>query len=105
MLQPYKELPDTAERPNTVLLLTVRNHSGTLSHIAGLFSRRAFNLQAVLVLPNEDADTSRMWLKVAERNRLSQVVSQLQKLEDVLKVEHDPDGDDIFERTAVAVED
>ena len=103
MLQPFKELPDTAERPNTVLQLTVRNHSGTLSHIAGLFSRRAFNLEAVLVLPDEQTDTSRMWLKVAERRRLSQVVSQLQKLEDVLKVEYDPDGDDIFERTSSAL--
>ncbi len=103
MLQPYKELPDTAQRPNTVLQLTVRNHSGTLSHVAGLFARRAFNLEAVLVLPDKNADTSRMWLKVAERQRLSQVVSQLQKLEDVLKVEHDPDGDDIFERTDAAI--
>lgn len=103
MLQPYKELPDTAERPNTVLHLTVRNHSGTLSHITGLFSRRAFNLEAVLVLPDKHTDTSRVWLQVAERKRLSQVVSQLLKLEDVLEVAYDPDGCDIFEKAGTIV--
>lgn len=103
MQQPYKELPDTAQRPNTVLQLTVRNHSGTLSHVAGLFSRRAFNLEAVLVLPETNNDTSRMWLKVAESERLSQVLSQLQKLEDVLKVEVDADGDEVFERANAVI--
>lgn len=76
--------------PDTVLSLTVRNHAGTLSHVAGLFARRAFNLEAVMVLPIEQGKTSLMLLRVKERKRLHQVISQLQKLEDVISVEKDP---------------
>jgi len=94
--------PDVA-LPTTILKLTVRNHSGTLSHVAGLFSRRAFNLEAVLVLPQEGTDNSLMWLKVAERKRLGQVISQLQKLEDVLQLEPETEGNNIFERADSAV--
>jgi len=103
MPQQFEESTGSAQPRNTVLQLTVRNHSGTLSHVAGLFSRRAFNLEAVLVLPDENTATSRMWLKVAESARLNQVFTQLQKLEDVLEVEVDPAGDEVFERTNTAI--
>lgn len=69
-----------------VLELEVRNHPGTLSHVAGLFARRAFNLEAVRVEPIGDGKTSQMILHVKERKRLHQVIAQLSKLEDVLSV-------------------
>jgi len=103
MQQPFEEHPDTAGRPHTVLRLTVRNHSGTLSHVAGLFSRRAFNLEAVLVLPISDGKTSRMWLKVAERERLAQVVSQLHNLEDVLQIDQSDTDEGVFAETESAL--
>jgi acetolactate synthase-1/3 small subunit len=71
-----------------VLELRVRNHPGVLSHIAGLFARRAFNLEGILCMPVEGAAESRMWLLVREDGRLEQVEKQLRKLEDVRAVGH-----------------
>ena len=71
-----------------VLQLTVRNHPGTMSHITGLFARRAFNLEAIACAPIGDGATSTMLLLVADEPRLEQVQRQLEKLHDVLSVRH-----------------
>ncbi|MFA5266281.1 MAG: ACT domain-containing protein [Opitutaceae bacterium] len=73
---------------STHLELQVRNHPGTMSHITGLFARRAFNLEAILCVPIGDGETSRMLLLVADDPRLEQVERQLAKLHDVLSVKH-----------------
>jgi acetolactate synthase-1/3 small subunit len=73
-------------RAGAVLELTVRNHPGVLSHVCGLFTRRAFNVEGILCLPLGDRARSRIWLLVAEDERLEQVTRQLGKLEDVLEV-------------------
>lgn len=78
-------MPDHA-----VLCLSVNNHAGVMSHICGLFSRRAFNLEGILCAPVNGGSTSRMWLLVGEDQRLEQVVRQLEKLHDVLAVERGP---------------
>lgn len=70
-----------------ILVLTVNNHPGVMSHITGLFSRRAFNLEGILCAPIGDGSKSRMYLLVNEDDRLSQIFSQLSKLYDVLNVE------------------
>ena len=78
--------------PNTVLSLTVNNHPGVMSHVCGLFSRRAFNLEGILCSPLHEeggGGRSRMWLLVGEDQRLEQVVRQLEKLHDVLAVEQE----------------
>jgi acetolactate synthase-1/3 small subunit len=77
----------------TVLELRVRNHPGAMSHITGLFARRAFNLEAILCVPDpaEAGATSTMLLGVADEPRLEQVERQLEKLHDVLSVRHRPD--------------
>jgi acetolactate synthase-1/3 small subunit len=86
----------------TVLELRVRNHPGTMSHITGLFARRAFNLEAIVCVPVADGATSRILLLVAEDARLEQVERQLEKLHDVLSVRHRPDlGAEYFTRLAV----
>ncbi len=77
--------------PSTVLELRVRNHPGAMSHITGLFARRAFNLDAILCVPEADRSTSRMLLLVADDPKLEQVERQLAKLHDVLAVQHRPD--------------
>jgi acetolactate synthase-1/3 small subunit len=80
-----------------VLELRVRNHPGTLSHITGLFARRAFNLEAVLCVPEDDRSTSRLLLLVAAHPNLDQVERQLAKLHDVLSIRERPDlGPDAF---------
>jgi acetolactate synthase-1/3 small subunit len=81
-----------------VLELTVNNHPGVMSHVCGLFSRRAFNLEAILVMPVGDGRLSRMWLLVGEDGRLGQIVGQVMKLEDVLAVRRLPADDSVFTR-------
>lgn len=66
--------------------LKVRNHPGTMSHITGLFARRAFNLEAIRCAPVGDGSASRMFLLVAGTPRLEQIKHQLARLYDVLSV-------------------
>jgi acetolactate synthase-1/3 small subunit len=70
----------------SALRLTVNNHPGVMSHICGLFARRAFNLEGILCTPRPGGSTSRIWLLVLEDERLEQVVRQVRKLQDVLEV-------------------
>ena len=68
----------------TVLELDVNNHAGVMSHVVGLFSRRAYNVEGILVLPVGDGSRSRIWLLVNEDLRLAQMMKQVEKLEDVI---------------------
>ena len=70
----------------TALHLVVNNHPGVMSHVCGLFARRAFNLEGILVTPVKDGDTCDVWLIVNEDNRIIQIVNQVKKLHDVLDV-------------------
>ncbi|PTX91803.1 ACT domain-containing protein [Opitutus sp. ER46] len=78
--------PSHGHAAKAVLELRVRNHPGTMSHITGLFARRAFNLEAIACAPVGDGATSAMLLLVANEPRLEQVVRQLERLYDVLSV-------------------
>jgi acetolactate synthase-1/3 small subunit len=79
--------PKAAEGGNTkVLELTVDNHPGVMSHICGLFSRRAFNMEGILCMPADEGRTSRIWIRIEGNGRLDQIVKQLRKLEDVRSV-------------------
>lgn len=75
--------------PRAVLQLEVVNHPGVMSHVVGLFSRRLFNVEGILCRAIGDGQHSRIWLLVHEDRRLPQLIRQLQKLEDVLRVERD----------------
>lgn len=68
------------------LRLTVNNHPGVMSHVCGLFARRAFNVEGILVTPQAGGDTSRIWLVVNADDRLGQMIRQVRKLCDVLEV-------------------
>ncbi|MCX7047532.1 MAG: ACT domain-containing protein [Candidatus Sumerlaeota bacterium] len=70
---------------SVVIELTVNNHAGVMSHITGLFARRAFNLEGILCAPLGDPSKSRMYLLVNERPRMEQVIKQLEKLHDVIE--------------------
>lgn len=76
-----------------VLELRVRNHPGVMSHITGLFARRAFNLEAILCVPESSRTLSRVLLLVVEAPQLEQMERQLAKLHDVLEVRHREDLD------------
>lgn len=81
---------DAAQTGAAVLELVVKNHPGVMTHVCSLFSRRAYNLEGIVVLPIGDGSTSRIWLKVTEETKLDQIVKQLEKLQDVKRVDrHD----------------
>lgn len=70
-----------------IFSITVENKFGVLSRIAGLFSRRGFNIVSLAVSPTEDERFSRMTIVVdAESAPLEQVTKQLNKLIPVIKV-------------------
>ncbi|MFW5798258.1 MAG: acetolactate synthase small subunit [Planctomycetota bacterium] len=95
---PEQTTPTPTTQGSAVLELTVRNHPGVMSHVAGLFARRAYNVEGILCMPVGDGSTSRIWLKVLEQDRLEQVVRQVEKLEDVLEVTRHGAGHEAFEQ-------
>ncbi|NIY47487.1 acetolactate synthase small subunit [Cedecea colo] len=87
-----------------ILELTVRNHPGVMSHICGLFARRAFNVEGILCLPLSTGDRSRIWLQVNDDQRLEQMISEIDKLEDVVQIKRDVDGADVFGKLTALVQ-
>src|SRR6185369_12282167 len=69
-----------------VMEIDVNNHPGVMSHVVGLFSRRAYNVEGILCLPVDNGQQSRIWLLVNEDTRLAQMIKQVEKLEDVISV-------------------
>lgn len=78
--------PPELEPRGAVLRLVVRNHPGVMTHVCGLFARRAFNVEGILCVPVGDGTRSVVLLLVHEDDRIEQVVRQLRKLEDVIEV-------------------
>jgi acetolactate synthase I/III small subunit len=76
------------------LSVLVENKPGVLARIAGLFSRRGFNIDSLAVGPTEHPEVSRMTIVVnVEDSPLEQVTKQLNKLVEVIKiVELDPEA-------------
>jgi acetolactate synthase-1/3 small subunit len=74
------------------LSVLVENKPGVLARISGMFSRRGFNIHSLAVGPTEQPEISRMTIVVnVETKPLEQVVKQLNKLINVIKiVELDP---------------
>ena len=69
------------------LSVLVENKPGVLSHVAGLFSRRAFNIASLAVGPTHDERVSRITIVVdGASTPVEQVKAQLDKLVRVLKV-------------------
>ena len=67
--------------------MLVENKPGVLARIAGLFSRRGFNIDSLAVGPTEHPEVSRMTIVVnVEDSPLEQVTKQLNKLVEVIKV-------------------
>ena len=82
----------------SVLELDVNNHPGVMSHIVGLFSRRAYNIEGILCMPVGNGQTSRIWLKTNEGVRQQQMIKQLVKLEDVRAVRRHGASHEVFEK-------
>lgn len=70
-----------------VLSVLVENHSGVLSRVSGLFSRRGYNIDSLSVGETEDPKISRMTIVAdADEYTLEQIKKQLNKLIDVIKI-------------------
>lgn len=70
-----------------ILSVLVENHAGVLSRVAGLFSRRGFNIDSLAVGVTEDPDVSRITIVVdGDDYTVEQVSKQLNKLIDVIKI-------------------
>jgi acetolactate synthase I/III small subunit len=77
----------------TVIELLVNNHPGVMSHITGLFSRRGYNLEGILCGSIGEGDTSIMYLLVKKNEQFPQIVHQIEKLHDVIKLVEQPTYD------------
>lgn len=69
------------------LAVLALNKPGVLARISGLLSRRVFNIESIAAGYSEEADISRITLVVeGDNNSLDQVIKQLSKLVDVIKI-------------------
>jgi len=72
---------------HTISIL-VENKFGVLTRVAGLFSGRGYNIDSLNVAPTHDATASRMTIvTTGDESTIEQIVKQLNKLPDVLKVQ------------------
>jgi len=70
------------------LALLVVNRPTVLSHISGLISRRAYNIESIAAGPTEDPAVTRITLVVeCEEGEIEQVIRQLSKLVDVIQIQ------------------
>ena len=68
-----------------ILSILVENHSGVLSKMAGLFTRRGYNIDSLTVSVTEEPSISRMTIVVCGDEQITeQIVKQLNKLVDVI---------------------
>ncbi len=77
----------------------VRNRPGVLARVAGLFSRRGYNIDSLVVSTAHKPGESRMTIVVQEVDEdvIAQIVQQLYKLVDMIQV-FDHTGDVVVER-------
>jgi acetolactate synthase-1/3 small subunit len=77
-----------AEAKHHLLSVLVENRPGVLTRVAGLFARRGFNIVSLAVAPTEDERFSRITIVVdAESAPLEQIVKQLDKLINVVRID------------------
>jgi len=73
-------------KPHTLSIL-VENRAGVLSRVTGLFSRRGFNIESLAVGTCEEPGMSRITIVcIGDDAEIEQVMKQLNKLIDVIKV-------------------
>jgi acetolactate synthase-1/3 small subunit len=71
-----------------IISLLMENEAGALSRVAGLFSARGYNIESLTVAPTNDPTLSRMTIVTRGDDQIiEQIVKQLNKLVDVVKVQ------------------
>ena len=85
------------------LSVLVENQPGVLARVAGLFSRRGFNIESLAVGPTERENRSRITIRVdCSEHSVDQVIKQLYKLINVLKV-NELEADEAVERELLLI--
>ncbi|NKB80315.1 MAG: acetolactate synthase small subunit [Nitrospirales bacterium] len=85
-----------------IISLTVENKFGSLSRVAGLFSGRGFNIESLSVAPTLDPSVSMMTLVTnGDDPIIEQILKQLNKLIDVIKVVDLNESDFVERETAL----
>ncbi len=70
-----------------IISVLLENEAGALSRVSGLFSARGFNIESLTVAATNDETLSRMTIvSVGDDGIIEQIVKQLEKLIDVVKV-------------------
>ncbi len=85
-----------------VLSVLVENYAGVLSRVAGLFSRRSFNIDSLAVGVTENPEVSRITIVVeGDEYAVEQVTKQLNKLINVITVKKLESGDSVQRELAL----
>jgi acetolactate synthase-1/3 small subunit len=85
-----------------ILSILVENKPGVLTRVSGLFARRGFNIETLVVGPTDDPELSRITLTVdGAMHPIDQVTKQLHKLVNVIKIRDLEPGDTIARELAV----
>lgn len=70
-----------------IISILIENEAGALSRVAGLFSARGYNIESLTVAVTEDPTMSRMTIVTRGSDEvIEQIIKQLNKLIDVIKV-------------------
>lgn len=86
-----------------ILSVTVENNPGILAKVSGLFSRRGYNIDSLVVSDTEHDSISHMTIVVqGDSEIIEQVTKQLHKLLDVIKV-NDITKEEIVERQLLLI--
>lgn len=76
-----------------IISILLENEAGALSRVAGLFSARGYNIEALTVAPTQDPTLSRMTLvTTGSEEIIEQIKKQLNKLVDTVKLQDLSDG-------------
>ena len=77
-----------------ILSVLLENEAGALSRVVGLFAQRNYNIESLAVAPTEDTTLSRLTLTTSgDDSKIQQIIKQLNKLIEVVRVENLSDGD------------
>ena len=88
---------------NRTLAVLTENKPGVLTHIAGLISRRSFNIESIAASYTEEPDMTRITIDVTVEDdvHLEQIINQLSKLVYVIKIVNLTDEDSITRELAL----
>ena len=79
-----------------IIAINLQNEAGALTRVAGLFSTRGYNIESLSVAATDDPTVSRITLVTRGSDSvIQQIVSQLNKLIDVVSVEDMTQGEHI----------